>query len=354
MLLLSNYLQLGAQKNVKKWPKAIFPIMARTTFTKMLHLLDPDDQEWITENLDNWVDFVVAAAGLSDGGRAAQGSQGAAKAQPVIGSVFDDLEAGKHHRLATTREDWRKDMPQNDRLSRGHDAWFEGMGEYGSKTDKLLPPEAEAMASQAASSMAPQLAQIVERLVDEDAGSAEPQVQHAALPAPSKQGASSSKPAPSAEAPLFELRALGNKQISQWEEAADTAFAQIDEALGGAQYGGPGWKPKTPAAPAQGSAQHQPDSGEFQETEDPTQRYRPRPNAAPIIGGMAATRVARPQTAERRRSCKCVIMSVEPGDRPEPRRDVRSQASPRGLCGARVVSTRRTRPDRRSARGRTS
>jgi hypothetical protein len=275
LIILANYLKLGAQKSVVKWPKSIFPIMARTTFTKMMSLLDEDDKQWIVENLDNWVQFVLAAAGMGEGLPAAE--------QPVIAAVFNDLEPGKYHKLTTTREEWLTEMPQNDHLSRGHDSWFEGMGEYGEKTDERIPPEMAELTSNVASVMAPELTKIV----GEYDGEEEESEEEATLIKNSKLelgGLSSkddsSKDDPSAEAPLFELRALGEQKINKWVDTADAAFKQIDDALGRVRYKGPGWQPKKKSAQAQadGPPPHDPDSGDFEETENPRAQPLVRPS----------------------------------------------------------------------------
>jgi hypothetical protein len=129
------------------WPKSLFPIMARTTFTKMHQLLPEHDYFARPENQAEFVELVSAAAGPG------WSNDKVTSSSKVFKQTFSEVETEASPSgpatFSGTVGQWVGDMhdpAKPDRLSFGHDRNFEGMGYLGNKTDKRIHPAPESAA----------------------------------------------------------------------------------------------------------------------------------------------------------------------------------------------------------------
>ncbi len=106
--MLKYYIMLGSSKQFRSFPKGIFNVMSRTNFTKMFSMLPQHEREAIVNHMDTWVQAVTGSFNAQE---------------PVVNSVFnyDDSHKSDAMSIATTRQDWLEDMPNEDRLTKdGH------------------------------------------------------------------------------------------------------------------------------------------------------------------------------------------------------------------------------------------
>lgn len=96
--MLENYLRQGARGERKTFPKAVFPVMARTDFAKMFTMLAPPERNTIAADLDAWVQLVTGRAGVGGRGRLMEGW------------FYDQQDSGPAEEITTTRRDWLTSM----------------------------------------------------------------------------------------------------------------------------------------------------------------------------------------------------------------------------------------------------
>ncbi|MBX3001193.1 MAG: DUF4157 domain-containing protein [Caldilineaceae bacterium] len=265
--LIVDYLTQGASKAQLSYPKSAFRIMARTSFTKMFKLVPEFEFFSDPQNLDKWVNLVleVAAKVNPSIGKEITPSRlqprqvqkrkwwgkrytktewdqidavsrdkdlGEVGAEPVLGMNLIGMEAltgdqeGSKYKLNLTRDDWLRSMVNEDKLSKSKDKRFEGMGAYGDSTDiEVLEDVAE---------------NAVEKSVSELELGNEHSDDESEIEAPKPQ-----------EAPLFELRGLGdmfgiNQDITldSWTDKVREVFAIVDDV--NQKSFKPGGKPTVP------------------------------------------------------------------------------------------------------------
>lgn len=99
--MLENYLRQGAQSEWRTFPKAVFPVMARTDFAKMFTMLPSSERDAIAADLDAWVQLVTGRAGVDDptgGGTLLEGW------------FYDPQDSSPAEEITTTRRDWLTSM----------------------------------------------------------------------------------------------------------------------------------------------------------------------------------------------------------------------------------------------------
>ncbi|MBD2094078.1 DUF4157 domain-containing protein [Trichocoleus sp. FACHB-591] len=261
VMLLVSYLEQGSRKQALFYPKSAFTIMARTSFTKMFQLVPEHEFFSARRNLDKWVNMVLTIAQkmLPSFQRKETGefkrnwnvgkgfgsyqldakdklipvtkarSLKELRKEAVLGMPLMEIDPlsgdpeKQQYKLNVTRDQWLRDLPYQDWLSKGTDKRFEGMGAYGESTDiEVLEDEAE---------------HATESLVDE----LNLDSLHADQP----------KKAQPKEAPIFELRGLRDMfgidqdvNLDNWAEKVTAVFKVIDN-TNQATYK-PGGKPQIP------------------------------------------------------------------------------------------------------------
>ena len=261
VMLVVSYLEQSSRKQPLFYPKSAFTIMARTSFDKMLELLPEYDFFSDPSNQQKWVNLILSTAQRviptmreqetgkfkknifgqikRKGGKAIpkkrKRSLEEIKGEAVMGMPLMDIEplpgdeAEKPgYKLNTTREEWLLGMTQGeDKLSKGEDKRFEGMGAYGGAMDvEALEEEGRKDGELALDKSG--LIEKVEMDKVEDTETVQ-------APKPKK-------------APLFELRGLrdmfGIQQdvdLENWVEKVEAVFDIVDEVNG--QSFKPGGKP---------------------------------------------------------------------------------------------------------------
>ena len=261
VMLVVSYLEQGSRKQALFYPKSAFTIMARTSFDKMMELLPEYDFFSDQKNQQKWVDLIIATAqrvlpsmreeetgkfktnifGKTKykNGKAIpkkrKKSKDEVKHGPALNMPFMDIEKmpgeeddNPGYKLKTTREEWLLGMTQGeDKLGKGEDKRFEGMGAYGGAMDvEALETEAETGIEKALEESG--LVEKVKLEKEEDNTNTD-------TPAPQK-------------APLFELRGLRDMfaidqdvSLTNWTDKVKEVFDIIDDVNGKAFK--PGGKP---------------------------------------------------------------------------------------------------------------
>jgi len=264
VMLVVSYLEQGANSFALNYPKSAFKIMARTSFDKMFSMVPEHGFFGDKSNREKWIGLVMSvAAKIPSMGKEIsrtefkknwrgkykldkfdkmipkerKRSEQEMRSAPVLGMDLmgmenlpsDQGEGQQRYRSNITREDWLREMPDNDLLSKSNDKRFEGMGAYGGATDKeeVAEPDDEGQVSEE------QLAQVGEQSANK------------ALPSLDQGGerqeqrnddAPVNLPKPK-EAPLFELRGLRDMfgidqdiNLSGWADKVREVFAIVDKA----------------------------------------------------------------------------------------------------------------------------
>jgi hypothetical protein len=288
--LIVDYMEQGSGKGMLSYPKSAFKLMARTSFKKMLELV-PEHAFFSKEgNIDKWVNLVLEVAakvfgtvtedvltdtefdvdeqyqvpkkfmGLFKTGKMKTKTRSVKKtfpiktgtrqhvksteemgAEPVLGQTFNDVhaltgdepdegEANPSYKLNITRDEWLRNMLTEDKLSKGNDRRFEGMGAYPDSTDvEVLEEDVEAATTKAVTEMG---VDSLESSVEDGEGAKKPE----------------RKPK---EAPIFEFRGMkdmfGISQditLNDWGNKVEEVFKIVDDANEGSFA--PGGKPNIP------------------------------------------------------------------------------------------------------------
>lgn len=266
LTLVVDYLFQGCLAGRLGYPKSAFPVMARTSFTKMFSMMPEHAFFGKPENRDLWIEMVIDIAKKNPSMGTGTWQEIAAK--PVMNMnliAMENLPADKDqdqqtYKLNTTREDWLRNMPDNDKLSQSADKRFEGMGAYGNATDVGMvdapptQPKPQAPTEDVPSDKVPELEkvgeQVGEKMVSlinshkDDPGEKEPEEQEAPVEKVDNEG--EKPPTPTKvrkEAPLFELRGMADLfdiqteiSIGQFAAKSNEIFDLVDKANKGVQY----------------------------------------------------------------------------------------------------------------------
>lgn len=253
VMLVVNYLEQGANSFALNYPKSAFKVMARTSFDKMFSMVPEHEFFGLPENREKWVGLVMSVAARIPSigkevsrtefetdwrGKPKMNGNGVIKMKerkrtdremrdaPVLGMDLmgmdnlpeDSGEDQQRYRSTVTREDWLRQMPERDLLSKANDKRFEGMGAYGGATDRELTPS--------------ELEQ-----VGEDVGQRVGAQLDAPQPTQEPLGDNPVDLPAQKEAPLFELRGLrdmfGVDQdigLSGWGDKVREVFDIVDKA----------------------------------------------------------------------------------------------------------------------------
>jgi len=235
LTLTVYYLQRGCRTGRSSFPKELLPVMARTTFTKMLALVPEHGFFSKPDNAAVWVKLVLSTFAPEhdpeEVGQMPVFSQHF-KALPPLPGKEDETD---QHRLDTTRNEWLSNMPERDLLSRGEDERFEGMGAYGGATDTTRI--VDEVSEQTVKALVPLLRSSMEK-GGKGEGKGKGKVEQPARETTKLVGEQISPsyeddelPESSTEAPLFELRQTGGgiDHPKDWVPRALQVFTLIDE-----------------------------------------------------------------------------------------------------------------------------
>lgn len=266
LMLVIDYLRSGYTANYtvhNQFPKGVLSLMAKTSFKRMLELVQNEaqltEQDTTTMGLvlkDEWIDWIVQAAIPETTPANVKDERGKRALNHEFG--ITNAADGKNetpYTVDVTREEWLRNMPQEDMLRLDNPAKLitekgtgtkmplsdklEGFAALNDKTDKLVKDVADQMAQV--------VVQNVAQVTDtDDAATSGNTLQQPLLEpimpekekAPAKKVSADGKNDPATNAPVFEMRQLEIEggEPSTWADNALKAWEIYEKAIGDQVY----------------------------------------------------------------------------------------------------------------------